>query len=73
MIWKYCSKCQLWYQVADTVKECLACDTWLVLEEFNPHEPYINDSVKFCPECEKPNQFGELCVECRRYEQETFV
>lgn len=24
------------------------------------------DEVKRCPDCEKPNQFGELCDPCRR-------
>jgi len=28
------------------------------------------DEVKKCPECEKPNQFGELCQKCLRDEQE---
>ena len=23
-----------------------------------------NDTVKYCPECETPNQFGELCSSC---------
>ena len=26
----------------------------------------IDDSVKYCPECETPNQFGDLCDACRR-------
>lgn len=29
-------------------------------------EPDIDDSVRFCPECETPNQFGEVCDRCRR-------
>lgn len=29
----------------------------------------IDDGHKRCPECERPNQFGELCDSCRR-EQE---
>lgn len=29
-------------------------------------EPTIDDSVKFCPDCETPNQFGELCSRCIR-------
>jgi hypothetical protein len=29
-------------------------------------EPDIDDSVRFCPECETPNQFGELCGRCQR-------
>lgn len=29
-----------------------------------------DDTVKFCPNCEKPNQFGELCIACSRDEQE---
>lgn len=27
-------------------------------------EPAIDDSVKCCPDCERPNQFGELCARC---------
>lgn len=30
------------------------------------NESDIDDSVKYCPECEKPNQFGELCQICER-------
>lgn len=29
-------------------------------------EPDVDDSVRFCPECETPNQFGELCGRCQR-------
>lgn len=29
-------------------------------EDPNP----IDDSVKYCPDCERPNQFGELCPNC---------
>lgn len=29
-------------------------------------EPTIDDSVKCCPDCETPNQFGELCARCIR-------
>ncbi len=32
----------------------------------HPPEPSHDDSVKCCPDCEKPNQFGELCAECTR-------
>ncbi len=31
-----------------------------------PDAPDIDDSVRFCPECETPNQFGELCEHCQR-------
>jgi hypothetical protein len=30
-----------------------------------------DDSVKCCPECERPNQFGELCEQCRQHHLET--
>jgi predicted amidophosphoribosyltransferase len=33
-------------------------------------EPSHDDSVKFCPNCEQPNQFGQLCAECERDEQD---
>lgn len=29
-------------------------------------EPHIDDSVKYCPDCETPNQFGELCFRCQQ-------
>lgn len=29
-------------------------------------EPEFDDSVKCCPDCGKPNQFGELCLKCAR-------
>lgn len=29
-------------------------------------EPDMSDEVKCCPDCEKPNQFGELCHSCQR-------
>lgn len=38
---------------------------------FSAEEPSIDDSVRFCPNCERPNQFGELCVSCQRDEQES--
>ncbi len=31
-----------------------------------PAEPDHDDSVRCCPDCERPNQFGELCAECAR-------
>lgn len=40
-------------------------DQDMVEDQINTEEPEINDEVKFCPECEKPNQFGELCERCR--------
>ena len=33
-------------------------------------EPEVDDSVKCCPGCETPNQFGELCNSCREAEAE---
>jgi len=40
------------------------------LSEIGPEdvqqEPDQNDEVRCCPDCERPNQFGELCPECTR-------
>lgn len=36
-------------------------------------EPDHDDSVRFCPNCERPNQFGELCAACERDEQEAIA
>src|SRR4051812_16201317 len=33
-------------------------------DEDDGDDPNIDDSVKFCPECETPNQFGEICGRC---------
>lgn len=30
----------------------------------NNEEPKCDDTVKCCPDCETPNQFGELCGRC---------
>ena len=35
-------------------------------EDDYPEPPDPDDSVRFCPECETPNQFGEVCDRCRR-------
>jgi ribosomal protein L32 len=40
-----------------------------VEQETPSDEPNIDDSIKFCPNCERPNQFGELCLECEREEE----
>lgn len=32
-------------------------------------EPEIDDSIKSCPDCETPNQFGERCQSCVEDEQ----
>jgi hypothetical protein len=30
------------------------------------NDPTYDDSVKFCPDCGRPNQFGELCSSCQQ-------
>ena len=30
-------------------------------------DPIVDDTVKCCPECEIPNQFGEICPACKEY------
>lgn len=27
-------------------------------------DPDFDDTVKCCPDCERPNQFGEICPSC---------
>lgn len=35
--------------------------------DFDDIEPdFSDDRVLACPECETPNQFGELCQRCQR-------
>lgn len=40
------------------IEDPICCETII-------NEPDYDDSVKFCPDCEKPNQFGEQCQDCR--------
>lgn len=35
-------------------------------EDLRDQEPDQNDGVMYCPDCETPNQFGELCLACQR-------
>lgn len=35
-----------------------------------PEEPEINDAVLCCPDCDRPNQFGEVCPQCQRNRDE---
>lgn len=35
-------------------------------DDFVTDEPDHNDTVHCCPDCERPNQFGELCPSCQR-------
>jgi len=41
-------------------------DLLMELEPDTDGEPDYDDSVQMCPECETPNQFGELCPPCQR-------
>lgn len=36
-----------------------------IFEEEQAQEPDYNDEVLCCPDCERPNQFGELCYSCQ--------
>jgi hypothetical protein len=31
--------------------------------------PEVDDTVHCCPDCERPNQFGELCKDCEQDRQ----
>jgi len=35
-------------------------------EPIDEEEPDMDDTVHSCPECTRPNQFGEVCSECSR-------
>jgi NMD protein affecting ribosome stability and mRNA decay len=48
--------------------ELTLCDDCTYAAEAS--EPEHDDSVKFCPNCGRPNQFGDLCISCQRDEQE---
>lgn len=38
-------------------------------EDDEDEEPSHDDSVKCCPDCERANQFGEVCADCERERQ----
>lgn len=44
--------------------DCTICN--VPPEDQDPQPQMFDDSVKFCPNCERPNQFGELCVSCEQ-------
>ncbi len=46
------------------IVSCPECD-----HDATAMEPDHDDSVKCCPDCERPNQFGEQCESCRQEEQ----
>lgn len=35
-------------------------------DDDGPDCQVVDDTIYFCPECESPNQFGELCGRCQR-------
>jgi DNA-directed RNA polymerase subunit RPC12/RpoP len=41
---------------------CEGC--WAIFEDEQTPEPDHDDTVHACPDCERPNQFGELCHPC---------
>ena len=55
--------------------ECSACLNAVFdeLDKDDVPEPNIDDAVRACPNCETPNQFGELCDRCRREEEEYYI
>ena len=52
----------------DDLCERLNCGG-LPLEQ-ESEEPSQSDAVLCCPDCERPNQFGELCAPCAREREE---
>ena len=50
-------------QALDAAVEAVQTICWH-LEPTEDDEPSHNDEVLCCPDCERPNQFGELCPTC---------
>lgn len=46
------------------------CESCIAKRDEHYDEPDHDDTVRCCPDCERPNQFGELCVECARERKE---
>ena len=44
--------------------ECTCAGCGNVHMTADEEEPAVDDEVKCCPDCEKPNQFGERCEQC---------
>lgn len=50
----------------DDIEICHECGFSVIGCRCNDaEEPEIDDSVNCCPDCERPNQFGELCSNCQ--------
>lgn len=52
-------------------RECFECGCTVDADDpccdaERDEEPDHNDEVLCCPDCERPNQFGELCASCDR-------
>lgn len=45
------------------------CDACIEERDAQLDEPDHNDAVLCCPDCERPNQFGEICSSCERDRQ----
>jgi len=59
-----CDRDHLCYGMGCTQIDSL-CDECSDADDDDGLEPDHDDSVKFCPDCERPNQFGELCQSCQ--------
>ena len=46
------------------------CDSCIAERDSHYDEPDCDDTVLCCPDCERPNQFGELCAACARERNE---
>lgn len=50
-------------------EECVNAEFCMHLDEaadMRNCEPDMDDTVHACPDCDTPNQFGELCFSCQR-------
>ena len=41
-------------------------EDWDEMYAADEDAPDVHDEVLCCPDCERPNQFGELCPSCQR-------
>jgi hypothetical protein len=44
-------------------------DKNMMIDEVEPEEPSFDDTIRYCPDCGQPNQFGEICPSCMRDRQ----
>lgn len=55
----------------DYMDDCSECGCEMFILD-DGDEPDISDAVLACPDCDRPNQFGQVCDSCERDRQDAY-